>query len=235
MDKDASTLRQEIEQTRERMGDTVEALAYKTDVAARAKDSVNDRVEAVRETIGNAVDRINSAVTGTSRHGADTLSQGGNKVNSAMNSISTTVSNQVSDLNTTVSNGVSGLNDAVSSTVGGIRANVGERLANGDMSGKAQRAVGMVQENPIGLALVALAVGFLGGSLIPTSDIERERLGPIREKVAQQAQAAAGDLVAAGKAVVAETAQSAVAAAMTSAQSHSQDVVDAAKARADQI
>src|SRR5450631_114412 len=64
MGKDASTIRQEIEQTRERMGDTVEALAYKTDVPARVKDSVNERIESVKGTIGDVVDSVKSAVVG---------------------------------------------------------------------------------------------------------------------------------------------------------------------------
>ena len=48
MGKDASEIRREIEETRARMGDTVEALGYKADVPARVKDAVNERVETVR-------------------------------------------------------------------------------------------------------------------------------------------------------------------------------------------
>lgn len=40
----------EIRQTREALGDTVEALAYKADVKARTKDKVNERTEALKET-----------------------------------------------------------------------------------------------------------------------------------------------------------------------------------------
>ena len=38
MGQDPGAIRQDIEQTRERMGDTVEALGYKTDVTGRAKE-----------------------------------------------------------------------------------------------------------------------------------------------------------------------------------------------------
>ena len=41
-------LRHEIEQTREELGDTVEALAYKADVKAQAKDRVSSAKEAAR-------------------------------------------------------------------------------------------------------------------------------------------------------------------------------------------
>jgi Protein of unknown function (DUF3618) len=43
MGKDASTIKQEIAETRERLGETVEALGYKADVGARLKDSVQNR------------------------------------------------------------------------------------------------------------------------------------------------------------------------------------------------
>jgi len=55
---------------------------------------------------------------------------------------------------------------------------------------------------------MALAMGFLAGSLLPATDVERERLRPIRDKVVDRARATTSDLFEAGKAVVAETAQS---------------------------
>ena len=57
MGQDPSTIREDIEQTRERMGDTVDALAYKSDVKARAKDSVTGQVDAVKEKIAGAAGR----------------------------------------------------------------------------------------------------------------------------------------------------------------------------------
>jgi hypothetical protein len=40
-------IREDIEQTRGRMGETVEAIGYKTDVKARVKDSVAEKKDAV--------------------------------------------------------------------------------------------------------------------------------------------------------------------------------------------
>ena len=45
MGQDPSEIRQDIEDTRARMGDTVEALGHKTDVTGRAKEAMSDRVE----------------------------------------------------------------------------------------------------------------------------------------------------------------------------------------------
>jgi uncharacterized protein DUF3618 len=41
MGEDPGEIREEIEDTRARMGDTVEAIGYKTDVKSRAADKVS--------------------------------------------------------------------------------------------------------------------------------------------------------------------------------------------------
>jgi ElaB/YqjD/DUF883 family membrane-anchored ribosome-binding protein len=62
MGKDSSEIRREIDATRARMGDTVEALSYKADVPARVKDAVGDRVETVKGSIGDALGGARRAV-----------------------------------------------------------------------------------------------------------------------------------------------------------------------------
>jgi hypothetical protein len=54
MGEDPGQIRQDIEQTRDRMGDTVEALGHKTDVSGRAKEAVSDRVASVRSKVSGA-------------------------------------------------------------------------------------------------------------------------------------------------------------------------------------
>ena len=56
MGKDASEIRHEIEQTRQRLGETVDALQYKADVRARVRDAVTERVETVRGTISSTME-----------------------------------------------------------------------------------------------------------------------------------------------------------------------------------
>lgn len=62
MGEDANEVRREIEATRARMGDTVDALTYKADVPARVKDAVHDRVETVKGNIGSLVDNVADGV-----------------------------------------------------------------------------------------------------------------------------------------------------------------------------
>jgi gas vesicle protein len=70
--QDPSEIREEIEETRARMGDTVEAIGYKTDVKARAKESVQQKVGGVRERITGAKDSVTDKTpsTGDVKQGA---------------------------------------------------------------------------------------------------------------------------------------------------------------------
>jgi hypothetical protein len=49
--------------------------------------------------------------------------------------------------------------------------------------------------NPLGLAIGSVAVGFLFGLMFPVSDIERDRIGPIGEQMAENAKSAASNAV----------------------------------------
>ena len=56
--KTQTGFRREIEQTRAEMGETVDALGYKTDVKARAKDSIQDKKESVMGAASSAKERL---------------------------------------------------------------------------------------------------------------------------------------------------------------------------------
>ncbi|MBU8855815.1 MULTISPECIES: DUF3618 domain-containing protein [unclassified Micromonospora] len=58
---DPQQLRAEIAQTRAALGDTVEALAARTDVKARAKAGVEDAAAQAREKVTTAAGRIEGA------------------------------------------------------------------------------------------------------------------------------------------------------------------------------
>ena len=94
MGQDPSEIRNDIEGTRARMGDTVEALGHKADVPGRAKEAVSNRLGDVRSKISGA----------------------------------TPESDEVKD--------------------------------------GARHAAGVAQENPLGLAVGAAAVGFIAGMLV---------------------------------------------------------------------
>jgi Protein of unknown function (DUF3618) len=62
MDKDPGIIRTEIAQTRERVGDEVDAISYKTDVGARVGDYVDDKKDAVKSKLTGAKDSVTGAV-----------------------------------------------------------------------------------------------------------------------------------------------------------------------------
>jgi gas vesicle protein len=77
MGQDPDAIRQDIEQTRAEMSDTVEAVGYKADVPSRAKEAVSDKVENVKSKVTDTATRAKEAVVGTaSRAGDATPSRG---------------------------------------------------------------------------------------------------------------------------------------------------------------
>lgn len=61
MGEDAGNIREEIEQTRAEMGDTVDALAHKTDVKSRVKESLAEKRERLRTQMAGTGARISGA------------------------------------------------------------------------------------------------------------------------------------------------------------------------------
>jgi hypothetical protein len=62
MGEDPGVIRAEIAQTRERVGDEVDALSYKTDVPARTQDYIDDKKEAVKSKVGGAKDTVTKPI-----------------------------------------------------------------------------------------------------------------------------------------------------------------------------
>lgn len=160
MGQEPSQIRQEIEETRAEMGDTVDALAYKTDVKTRVKESFADKRERLIEQVQGTTHRVGEATPD------------------------------------------------------------GQQVKEG-----AQQAVGVAQENPIGLAVGGLAAGFLVGMLLPSSRIEDERVGPIADQVKETAAETAGEAVDRGREVASQVAEQAV----EGAREVGQEAMDTAK------
>ena len=163
MGQDPSDIREEIEDTRARMGDTVEALGYKTDVKSRAKESVSGKVGSVK-----------SKLTGATPDG-------------------------------------------------------------GDVKQGAQQAVGVAQENPLGMAIGGLAVGFLAGMLVPSSRVEDDKLGPMADQVKDRAKDTGQEALERGKQVAQEAAQSAKETAQESGRQQAEELRSSADDKAREV
>jgi len=154
MGQDPEAIRSEIEQTRERMGETVDALGYKTDVKARAKESVTDRVDSFKGKF-------------------------------------------------------SGVSDSVPST--------------GDAKDAAKRGKGIAQENPLGLAVGAAAVGFLAGLMVPATRVENEKIGPMADTMKDQVKETAQVAIEHGKEAAQDAGQAAAQAVKETGQQHAEE------------
>jgi hypothetical protein len=129
-------IREDIEQTRERMGETVEAIGYKTDVKSRVKDNIAEKKDAV-------VSRVTGAVPD------------------------------------------------------------GQQVKSG------ARQVGISKQNPLGLGIAAVAAGFVVGTLLPSTNVEDEKLGEMSDQVGEKAREAGQEAVERGKDVAREAVDSA--------------------------
>ena len=167
MGQDPDAIRQQIEQTRSEMTDTVEAIGYKADVKSRAKESISDKADNIKSKITGAGSSVNEATPGT-----EDIKQG------------------------------------------------------------ARQAVGVAQENPLGLAVGAAAVGFIAGMLIPGTRVEDQRLGPMADQLKDKVRETGQEALEHGKEVAQEVAQSAKETAQQAGQEHGQQLADSARQNA---
>lgn len=153
MGQDPSQIREEIEQTRSEMGETVEAIGHKADVPSRAREKVGDMKDSVVGKVAGAGDRVSGATPD-----AEQVKQG------------------------------------------------------------ARRAGGLAQENPLGLAIGAAAVGFIAGMTVPSTPVEDRKLGPVADDVKSQAQEKGREALDRGKQAAQDAAEAASEAAKETAQ-----------------
>jgi len=161
-------IRGEIEQTRERMTETVEAIGYRADVKTRTKEAIVEKTQAV---VG-----VKDSVVGGARGAAARLTAP-----------------------------LPGPGDAASS-VGSAASAVGDALPDRQQM---REVVSVAQSNPVGLALGATALGFLIGLAAPSTSTEDERLGPMADRLREQAAEVGQQALEHGKAVAQEAASAA--------------------------
>jgi ElaB/YqjD/DUF883 family membrane-anchored ribosome-binding protein len=192
MGQDPDAIRQDIEQTRSEMSETVEAVGYKADVPSRAKDAVSDKVENMKSKVSDTATRAKEAVVGTASRAGDAVSDTTSRVGDATPS-------------------------------------------GGQVKQQAKRAAGLAQENPLGLAIGAAAVGFLAGLAAPSTRVEDERLGPMADQVKDRVKETGQEALDRGRQVAQEVASSAADTAKEQTQEHGQDLAQGAAQNAQDL
>jgi gas vesicle protein len=90
----------------------------------------------------------------------------------------------------------------------------------GEVSQRARRASSVAQQNPLGLAIGAVAIGFVAGMLIPSTRVEDEKLGEASDSVVEKVKETGSEALEHGKQVAQDAAQT----AKESGQEHAQQV-----------
>jgi Protein of unknown function (DUF3618) len=117
--------------------------------------------------------------------------------------------------------------------VGDTASRVGDATpGGGDVARRARRAAGLAQENPLGLAIGAVAIGFLAGLAAPSTRVEDERLGPVADQVKDKVRETGQEALQRGQEVVRDTAASAAETAGQRGREHGQDLAASARQRA---
>jgi gas vesicle protein len=107
----------------------------------------------------------------------------------------------------------------------GAGSSVSERTRDSEQVGhSARRAKSVAQENPIGLALGSVAVGFVAGMLMPATRMEDEKLGEVSDSVVEKAKETGQEALEHGKQVAQDLAET----AKESGQEHAQQVKESA-------
>jgi ElaB/YqjD/DUF883 family membrane-anchored ribosome-binding protein len=96
--------------------------------------------------------------------------------------------------------------------------------STGEVKQKGKKAVSTAQENPLGLIVGAAAVGFIAGMLIPSTDVEDEKIGQAADQVKGQIKDTASEAVERGKQLAQEAAQSAQETVKESGQQQAQEL-----------
>jgi ElaB/YqjD/DUF883 family membrane-anchored ribosome-binding protein len=86
---------------------------------------------------------------------------------------------------------------------------VGATPDGDDVKQQARRARSVAQDNPLGLAVGAIAVGFLAGTLLPSTRVEDEKLGELSDDVVERAKATGQEALERGKQVAQDAAETA--------------------------
>ena len=100
---------------------------------------------------------------------------------------------------------------------------------------KARRAKSVAQQNPLGLAIGSVATGFLAGMLIPSTQVEDEKIGQVADDVKDKVRETGQEALEHGKQVAQEAAQSAQQTAKESGQQHAQEVQQSAQQSAQEV
>jgi ElaB/YqjD/DUF883 family membrane-anchored ribosome-binding protein len=137
------------------------------------------------------------------------------------------------DVKTRAKENIAGKRDRLKEKVTGTGSRVSEATPDAEeVKQRAKRAAGIAQENPLGLALGSVAVGFIAGMLVPSTRVEDEKIGPMADQVKERAKDTGQEALERGKEVAQDAAQSAKETARQSGQKQAEELRGSAQDKA---
>ena len=136
------------------------------------------------------------------------------------------------DVKSRAKENLQGKKESAKESIVGVKDRIaGGTPDSGEVKQKARRASSVAQENPLGLAIGAVAVGFVAGMLIPSTRVEDEKLGPVADDVKDKVRETGQEALEHGKQVAQDAAQT----VKDSGQEHAQQVRDSAQESAQDV
>ncbi|MCW2949824.1 MAG: protein of unknown function ElaB [Thermoleophilia bacterium] len=99
----------------------------------------------------------------------------------------------------------------------------------------AQRAGGVIKENPVGLALGGLALGFVAGLVLPSTKLEDEKLGQFGDQIRSTAKEQGQEFIEHGKEVAQAAAGAATEAVKDASSEHADEFAESTKDKASNL
>jgi len=255
---DAKQIREQIEETRSQMSETIDAIQDKlsfANISEQVKDQVSEQIGSVVETakdalVGNAVNAVNSvgrsfkklgksdaagkirqnpwilsvvglgigallvnslfggSGRGKNKHSYHQPKRG--KVETERSSIYESVGNATSSAVAGVTGAAGSAYEGVGNAAGKTYEGIG-KASNyayekvGDLGGEVKKNYNYyIEENPLAVGAVALALGAAVGFAIPLTKKENEYMGELRDNVVEKAQSTAQDAIGSVKQVASD-------------------------------
>jgi hypothetical protein len=187
--------------------------------------------DAIRQDIAQTRAEMSEAVEAIG-YKADVPSRAKDKVSQKVED----VTSKVSETATRAKQAVTGTTSRVGDAASGTAARVGLAIpTGGEANQQAKRAVGVARENPLGLAVGAVAVGFLAGLVVPRTRGENERLGPVADQVKDKVKETGQEALDRGKQVAQEAVSGAADTVRQEGRGHGQDLAESAKQNAQDV
>jgi gas vesicle protein len=170
--------------------------------------------------VGQEPDRIRAEIEQTRAEMTETVDALGYKAD-----VKTRTKENLQDKKESAKESIVGVKDRI----------VGGTPDSGEVKDKARQAKSVAEQNPIGLAIGSVAVGFVAGMLIPATRVEDEKLGDVSDSVIDKVKETGQEALEHGKQVAQEAAQSAQETVKESGQEHAQRVKESAQQSAQDV